>query len=589
MLSFNSLGDVYDNEECYKSGWIYIFKRKNHVKVGRTSKTIIERLNQHKVNGEFFDIVCFKTEYDRIYERVILAYIRNIKYKPIDKNEYFDPKNYNEIVSIIESIFKLSFTSITFVYDYYSNKNKDRNKILKKIFDIEWMKERIKGYKVEEYEEDDEESEISNIEYSEAESDNEKQYKMECSNCGKEFSNSVRYENHVNSNICKQTYKCAICSKIFISKLGFNKHYNNCSKETIDLSELLKEKVLYYEKTLKDKELQYEKIIKDKEQQYEKIIKDKELQYEKIIKDKDATIKRLEDRCDNLSLQKNNVQYINNNSNNTNHTNTIVFTDLRKLNQEFINEELANINFLNTNDPFQEICNHVNNSQLGLNYITKDENDNQSSDITKIGKMIHKSIEPKIINVKYSDHKSGNKKYRRKIEELSNSTTDVYNKIMKECIAGAKTSDEIKIIRSSLKDKFEQITEKIKELMDSYDPEGDHHIKYGIDVIFSYVLKGIKDCIRIKNNSLFILVNDSEHDQDKIIEIRDTENHVQNLIYIELLRISMYIMKTCKKLKKSCKDYVEIIDETIDLLKSKDETRIKMRIQNQISSIDLIS
>ncbi len=73
---------------------------------------------------------------------------------------------------------------------------------------------------------------------------------MECYNCGKEFSNSVRYENHINSNICKQNYKCAICSKIFISKLGFNKHYNNCSKETINISELLKEKVLYYQSIL---------------------------------------------------------------------------------------------------------------------------------------------------------------------------------------------------------------------------------------------------------------------------------------------------------------------------------------------------
>jgi len=600
MLKFNSLGDVCNNKECRKSGWIYVFKRKHHVKVGRTSKTIIERLNQHKANGEFFDIVCFKTEYDRIYEHVILTYIRNIKYKPIDKNEYFDTKNYDEIVSIIQSIFNLSFTYITYINYYYHNKNKDRNKILKHMFDIEWMKERIKGHKVKEYEEEYEESEISSIEYSESDDVDEgydvdesdkNQNKMQCSNCNKKFIHQIRYDNHIKSNICKQTYNCFICHKTFTTKFSQNKHYMNC-RETIDLEQLLNEKIYY------------EKILKDKEQQYEKILKDKEIQYEKIIKDKDSTIKRLEDRCDNLSIQKNTVQYINNNNtNHTNHTNnnTIVFTDLRKLNQDFINEELANINFLNTNDPFQEICNHVNNSQLGLNYITKDkarnvilfkdENDNQSSDITKIGKMIHKSIEPKIIDVKYSDHKSSNKKYRRKIEELSNSTTDVYNKIMKECIAGAKTPEEIKIIRSSLKDKFEQITEKIKELMDSYDPEGDHHIKYGIDAVFSYVLKGIKDCIRIKNNSLFILVNDLDHnrDQGKIIEIRDTENHVQNLIYIELLRISMYISKTCKKLKKSCKDYVEIIDETIGLLKCKDETMLKSRIQNQISSIDLIN
>ncbi len=405
---------------------------------------------------------------------------------------------------------------------------------------------------------------------------------MECSKCNKKFIHKNRYENHIKSNICGQTYSCIICHKTFTTKFRQNQHFLAC-RENISLEDLLKD---------------YENLKIQLEQQNKDItiFKEKELHYEKTLKDKDDTIKRLEDRYHNLA-QKNNVQYINNSTNNTN--NTIVLSDLRKLNQEFINEELANINFLNTNDPFQEICNHVNNSQLGLNYITKDkarnvilfkdENDNQSSDITKIGKMIHKSIEPKIIDVKYFDHKSGNKKYRRKIEELSNSTTDIYNKIMKECIAGAKSPEEIKIIRMSLKDKFEQINNKIIELMDSYDPEGEHHIKYGIDVIFSHVLKGIKNCIRIKNNSLFILVNDSESDHGKIIEIRDTENHVQNLIYIELLRISMYIMKTCKKLKKSCKDYVEIIDETIGLLKSKDETGIKSRIQNQISSIDLIN
>ncbi len=80
--------------------------------------------------------------------------------------------------------------------------------------------------------------------------------------------------------------------------------------------------------------------------------------------------------------------------------------------------------------------------------------------------------------------------------------------------------------------------------------------------------------------------SDSERlrDQEKIIEIRDTENHVQNLIYVELLRISMYVMKTCKKLKKSCKDYVEVIEETIELLKCKDEGRIKMRIAQALMS-----
>lgn len=399
---------------------------------------------------------------------------------------------------------------------------------------------------------------------------------MECSNCGKKFIHVQRYTTHINSNICTKEYKCVICNKIYSSNAYYIKHYIQC-KETINIEQLLKKK----EEEIK---LHYETIIS---------------QYEKTIKEKEIAIKRLEDRFDNLASQRNNIQYINNGTTNTtnmtNTTNTIVFSDLKKLNQDFINEEMANINFLNTNDPFQEICNHVNNSQLGLNYITKDkarhvilfkdENDNQASDITKIGKMIHKSIEPKIIDVKYSDHKSGNKKYRRKIEELSNSTTDVYNKIMKECIAGAKTPDEIKLIRMSLRDKFEQINHKIIDLMDTYDPEGEYHIKFGIDVIFSYILKGLKGCIEIKDNTLFILANE---DDKKVIRIRDTENHVQKLIYIELMRISMYIIKTCKKIKKSCQDYSEIIDETIGLLKTNDEIKIKSRIQNQIQCIDFI-
>jgi len=272
MISCKSLEEIKQNNSCYEPGWIYVFKRKHHVKIGRTKRSIIERLNDHKVQGKMFDIACYKTEYNVVYERVILAYIKNVKYTPINGNEYFDPNNYTEIIDIVSKIFAIPFTHVMFVYNNHRNNNKE---LLNNMFNGDYMKEKIKGYNTHKFNElydDDEESELSNMEESEN-SENES-----------EQNESEETESEEVKEIKSKNY-CEFCNKKLANKFTLKRHYETCDKK------------LEFINNKKENELR---------NKYNKELKK---EYDLKIKKLEAQIKEYEKKMNDINVKNNSKLY----------------------------------------------------------------------------------------------------------------------------------------------------------------------------------------------------------------------------------------------------------------------------------------
>ena len=284
MISCKSLEEIKQNNSCYEPGWIYVFKRKHHVKIGRTKRSIIERLNDHKVQGKMFDIACYKTEYNVVYERVILAYIKNVKYTPINGNEYFDPNNYTEIIDIVSKIFAIPFTHVMFVYNNHRNNNKE---LLNNMFNGDYMKEKIKGYNTHKFNElydDDEESELSNMEESEEnESEENESEKNESEENESEeevkISKRIRKYSIIKDISIDNNSKCEYCYRILSNKYSLRRHFLTCNKKEEKEIELRKKEEKLFEKYTKQIRDDYENKINE----YKQIISKLELENAKLL------------------------------------------------------------------------------------------------------------------------------------------------------------------------------------------------------------------------------------------------------------------------------------------------------------------
>ncbi len=425
---------------------------------------------------------------------------------------------------------------------------------------------------------------------------------------------------------------CLFCKKSINKRYGLNRHYKTCKeifavkciidsiyadnsqneqvKElTIENARLLSENktqndhaqqlTIENARLLSENKLQNDKIqeltIENTRLQVEtKSQNDKCIILEQTIIKLDQQIDRHQSTINKIASQNKSIHYINNGTNNmnTNTTNSLTFNTFKNMTQPFINSEMETINLRNACDPFLEISNQVNNSQIAMNLmikdrarnriIYKDENSKETNDITKLGKMIHKSIEPKIIDVKYSNHKENDKRYRTKINELAENNDRVYLKIIRNCIQSFKSNSEMQSMRETINNKLSEISDTIKTLYNEHDIEGYYHLKYGIDSIFCYILKGLHNYIYYKNNELFIHLNNDT-------EIQDSDNEIIDLIYELLEPNTKFYIKSCKRLIKSCSDYEGTLEETIDLLTTNDSEKIKARIQNQIDALSLLN
>jgi len=385
---------------------------------------------------------------------------------------------------------------------------------------------------------------------------------------------------------------CIFCKKSINKRYGLNRHYKTCKElsntNCIDIIINYKEIILTLEQQLKeDKEkLQTEiNVLKEKNQSLQtenKFLKQTNANLEKQVEKHQSTI-------NSIASQNKTIQNIYGNTHTTNTTNTLNFNTIKNMTQNLINSEMSGINLRDTNDPFVEISNHVNNSQIGMNILIKDkarnrivykdENSNERNDIDNLGKMIHTSIRPQICDIKYSNHREENKKYRKKINELSENNTAVYRKIMRTCIQSFRSLNEIQTMREPFNNKLIEISNKIKSLYEEYDPEGKHHLKCGIDALFHYIITGLHDYIVYKNDELYIILGEND--------ILDSEHDIKTLIY-KHLDFATYI-KISESLKKSCSTYEGTLQEIIDLFKAKDEVKIKARIQNQIDALSLLN